>query len=80
VFKLIVGDGLKMTAIGVALGVGGSVLVAKWLSTLLFGVTPWDPITLSATAGILLTVGAAACFVPARRATRVDAMVALRAE
>jgi putative ABC transport system permease protein len=80
VFKLIVGDGLKLTAIGVGLGVGGAMLVAKGLSTLLFGVTPWDPMTLAATAGMLLAVAATACFVPARRATRVDAMVALRAE
>jgi putative ABC transport system permease protein len=80
VFKLIVGDGLKLTSIGVLLGVAGSMLVAKGLTTLLFGVTPWDPSTLAATAGILLTVAAAACFVPARRATRVDAMVALRSE
>jgi putative ABC transport system permease protein len=80
VFKLIVGDGLKLTAIGVAIGVGGAMAVGKGLSTLLFGVTPWDPMTLAATAGILLTVAATACFVPARRATRVDAMVALRSE
>jgi ABC-type antimicrobial peptide transport system permease subunit len=80
VFKLIVGDGLKLTAIGVVLGVGGAMLVGKGLSTLLFGVAPWDPMTLAATAGILLTVAATACFVPARRATRVDAIVALRSE
>ncbi len=80
VFRLIVGDGLKLTAIGVALGAAGSILVARWLTSLLFGVTPGDPKTLTATALVLLLVAAAACFIPARRATRVDPMVALRAE
>jgi putative ABC transport system permease protein len=80
VFRLVVGDGLKLTAAGIVLGVAGSVLVARWLTTLLFGVTPGDPRTLAITAAVLLLVACAACFVPARRATRVDPMVALRAE
>jgi predicted permease len=80
VFRLVLGDGLRITGIGVALGLAGSVLVGRWLTTLLFGVTPGDPATLAATAGLLLLVAAAACFIPARRATRVDPMVALRAE
>jgi putative ABC transport system permease protein len=80
VFRLVVGDGLKLTAAGVLLGGIGSVLVARWLTTLLFGVGPSDPVTLGVTAGVLLAVAAIACFVPARRATRVDPMVALRAE
>jgi putative ABC transport system permease protein len=80
VFRLVVGDGLKLTAIGTALGIGGSLLVAQWLTTLLFGVKPRDPVTLAAMAAVLLLVAAAACFIPARRATRVDPMVALRAE
>lgn len=80
VFRLIVGDGLRTTAIGIVIGTGGSLLVARWLTTLLFGVTPGDPVTLGMTAGVLLMVAAVACFVPARRATRVDPMVALRAE
>ena len=78
VFRLVVADGLKLTAIGIAVGVAGSVLIARWLTTLLFDVTPGDPVTLVATAGTLLVVAAAACFIPARRATRVDPMVALR--
>jgi len=78
VFTLVVADGLKLTAIGIVLGVAGSVLIARWLTTLLFGVEPGDPFTLAATAGTLLVVAAAACFVPARRATRVDPIVALR--
>jgi predicted permease len=80
VFRLIVGDGLKVTAAGVALGIGGSMLMAKGLTTLLFDVSPWDPLTFGTTAGILLATAVAACMVPASRATRVDPMVALRSE
>jgi putative ABC transport system permease protein len=80
VFRLVVGDGLKLTGLGVALGVAASLIVARWLTTLLFNVRPGDPWTLAATAAVLLLVAAAACFIPARRATRVDPMVALRAE
>ena len=80
VFRLVLSDGLKVTAIGVVIGIGGSVLVARWLSALLFGVTPGDLATLAATASLLLLVAAAACYLPARRATRVDPMVALRAQ
>jgi putative ABC transport system permease protein len=80
VFRLVLADGLRITAIGVTLGAAGSLVVGRWLTTLLFGVAPGDPRTLAATAGLLLLVAAAACFIPARRATRVDPMVALRAE
>jgi putative ABC transport system permease protein len=80
VFRLVIGDGLKLAVVGVVVGVGGSVLVARWLSTLLFGVQPGDPATIAGTAAALLLVAAAACFIPARRATRVDPMEALRAE
>jgi putative ABC transport system permease protein len=80
IFRLVVGDGVRITAVGVVLGVGASLIMARSLTTLLFGVKPWDPGTLGVTAGVLLVVAAAACFVPARRATRVDPMVALRAE
>jgi putative ABC transport system permease protein len=80
VFRLVIGDGLRLTAIGFVIGLGGSIVVGRWLTTLLFGVRPWDPLTLIAAAAALLTIAAVACFVPARRATRVDPMVALRAE
>ena len=69
-----------MTAIGIAIGAAGSLLTGRWLTSLLFGVRATDPATLAATALLLLLVAAAACFLPARRATRVDPMVALRAE
>ena len=78
VFRLIVGDGMRLAAIGIALGTVGSVIAARWLTTLLFGVLPGDPLTLALTAAGLLLVSAAASFVPARRATRVDPMAAIR--
>ena len=80
VFRLVLGDGLKVTIVGIVIGVAGSLLVARWLTALLYGVTATDPVTLTATATILLMVAAAACVIPARRATRVDPMVALRAD
>jgi putative ABC transport system permease protein len=80
IFRLVLGEGLRITAIGVAGGIAGSLIVARWLAALLFGVAPGDLLTLTATAGLLLLVAATACYLPARRATRVDPMVALRAE
>ena len=78
VFRLIVGDGMRLAAIGIVLGTVGSVIAARWLTTLLFRVLPGDPLTLALTAAGLLLVSAAASFVPARRATRVDPMAAIR--
>lgn len=80
VFRLVLAEGLKLTTIGIALGVVGSWLIAKSLVALLFGVRPGDPVTLAVTAVVLLSVAAVACFLPAWRATRVDPIVALRAE
>lgn len=80
VFGLVVRDGLTLTGLGIALGVAGSLAVGSWLTSLLFGVSPGDPWTLAAMSLVLLLVAGAACVVPARRATRVDPMVALRAE
>ncbi len=80
VFRLILRDGLTITAAGVVLGVAGSLLVARTLATLLFRVAPWDPVTLGSTAAILVAVATLACVLPARRATRVDPVEALRAE
>jgi predicted permease len=80
VFRLVIGDALRMTAVGVALGLAGSILVAQGLATLLFGVAPYDARTFAVTAGVLMAVAALASFLPARRATRVDPMVALRGD
>jgi putative ABC transport system permease protein len=80
VFRLVIGDGLRVTAAGLAVGTIGSFMVARWLATLLFGVGPGEPVVFLSTAALLLLVAAAACLIPARRATRVDPMIALRAE
>ena len=80
VFRLVIGDALKLTAAGVAAGVAISLLVARALGTLLFGVEPADLTTLAATSALLVAVAALASVIPARRATTVDPMVALRAE
>ena len=78
VFRLVVEDGLRLAALGITLGVAGSIVMAQWLTALLFGVQPGDPATLAFTVAVLLFVSAFASFVPARRATLVDPMVAIR--
>ena len=80
VFRLIVGDGLQLAAAGIIVGAAASLLVARSLAALLYGVRATDPGTLLATAALLLMVAGAACVIPALRATRVDPMAALRAE
>jgi len=80
VFRLVLGDGLRLTVIGIVIGVAGSIGVGRWLKSQLFGVGSGDWPTMAATALLLLAVAAVACLVPARRAMRVDPMAALRAE
>jgi putative ABC transport system permease protein len=71
---------LKLTGIGVAIGIALALGVARLISTFLFGVKPTDPLTYAAVAIGLATVALLACYIPARRATRVDPLVALRYE
>jgi putative ABC transport system permease protein len=80
VLKLVVRQGMVLTFIGVVLGLAGALALTRVMSTLLFGVTTKDPITFAAVAALLIAVAFIACFVPARRATRVDPLVALRYE
>jgi ABC-type antimicrobial peptide transport system permease subunit len=66
--------------VGLVLGVGASFLLTRFLQTQLFNVKPSDPATLVAVTAFIATVALIACYVPARRATRVDPMVVLRDE
>jgi putative ABC transport system permease protein len=76
----VVGGGLRLVGIGAAVGVGGSLLLLRSFGTLLFGVTPYDVSTYAAVLTLLGAVAAAASYVPARRAARVEPLVALRHE
>ena len=79
-FRLVIADALRITAIGVAAGVGMSLIVGRALHTLLFGIQPVHAPTLVTAVAVLMAVAILASLVPARRATTVDPIVALRAE
>ncbi len=80
VLRLVVGQGLKLTVAGLALGIVAGLMLMRQLSSLLFGVTAHDPATFGGVSLLLALVALLACYLPARRATRVDPLVALRYE
>jgi hypothetical protein len=80
VLRMVLRQGITVAAVGAIMGAGASWAVARYLQNLLYGVRPGDPVTLIAVTALLLLVVLAACYVPARRATRVDPLVALRHE
>jgi putative ABC transport system permease protein len=80
VLQLVLGQGVRLTVIGAIAGVLGSLALARWLKSELFGIKPTDPVTLISAAGLMLLVALAACYLPARRATRIDPLEALRHE
>jgi len=80
VMALVLGRGLRLSLAGAALGVAGALLATRYLKSLLYGVTPHDPITLAAGCAVLIAVALAAAWLPARRAVAVDPMAALRNE
>lgn len=79
VLRLVVTQGLTLAALGVAFGIAVSLTMTPLLTTQLFGIRPLDPVTMAAVPALLLTVAAVACYVPARRAMRIDPVNALRA-
>jgi ABC-type antimicrobial peptide transport system permease subunit len=80
VLALMLGQHLRPAVIGVAIGVAGALLVARSLESLVYGVGASDPLTLVLMGAVLVAVAAAACWIPARRATRVDPLIALRTD
>jgi putative ABC transport system permease protein len=80
VLRLVMREGMSPIAVGACLGVGGSLVAARAVRSLLFGVTPLDPVSLAAAPALLAIVALTACYFPARRAARVDPLVALREE
>jgi len=80
VFRLVLGQGTRLTLIGLALGVVAALGITRLMTSLLFGTSPTDPLTFAGVAGLLVCVALLACFIPARRATRIDPLVALRYE
>ncbi|HXH50555.1 MAG TPA: ABC transporter permease, partial [Terriglobia bacterium] len=80
VLKMVIGQGLRLALIGVGIGIAGALALTRFLASFLFGVAPRDPATFVLVSLALVAVSILACYIPARRATRVDPMVALRYE
>src|SRR5262245_18875263 len=80
VLKMVTGEGITLTLIGVTIGLAGALGLTRFLSGLLYGVTPSDPLTLVTVSALLITVALIACYIPARQAARVDPLEALKHE
>ncbi len=80
VMQLVISDGMKMAGLGLLIGLGGALIVTRFMEGLLFGIQPTDWLTFTAVFLLLAGVALIACFVPARRAAKVDPLVALRYE
>jgi putative ABC transport system permease protein len=80
VLRTLIGEGLRLAMAGVVLGVIGALLISRLLGTMLFQISPTDPTTFVSVAAVLTAVALLACYVPARRATRVNPLTALQSD
>ena len=80
IFRLVIGQGAVLLAVGLAIGLGASFICARLLASLLFGISATDPLTFMFTPALLSVAALLACYLPARRATKVDPLVALRSD
>jgi putative ABC transport system permease protein len=80
VFKMILGNGMKLALIGVAIGLVGAFWLTRFMATMLFGVEPRDAMTFASIPVLLITVALLACYLPGRRATKVEPTISLRYE
>jgi putative ABC transport system permease protein len=83
ILRMVVGGGIRLALIGIAIGVAAAIILGRILSSfsnLLYGVQPWDPLTMIAISLVLICATLLACYLPARRAAGVDPMIALRHE
>jgi predicted permease len=80
VMRLVLGQAAKMALIGVGVGIAGSLALTRLMTKMLYGISAYDPLTFVVVAALLMAIALAACYVPARRAMRVDPMIALRYE
>src|SRR6185437_12897043 len=80
VLRSVVGSGLRLVALGLAIGLAAAFGLTRLIQSLLYGVTAADPLTFIGVAVVLMAVALAACYFPARRASRIDPMIALRYE
>jgi ABC-type antimicrobial peptide transport system permease subunit len=78
VLRLVLGQAARLAVVGIALGLIGALMLTRWMSTLLFRVEPTDPVTFAAVATALAGIALIASALPARRAMRIDPIVALR--